>query len=110
MFKWLSTVMESGLPHRFYLAVYKGVPVATSQLLLAEGVAGIDRVATVPEARNKGIGYAISVYPLRVAREMGYRAGTIQATEAGERVYRRMGFWKCGEITLYHWRNTPSSA
>ena len=106
MFRWFSAVLELGLPMRFYLAVYNGVPVATSQLLLAEGVAGIDRVATVPEARNQGIGYAITLYPLLEAREMGYRAGTTQATEARERVYRRMGFRKCGEITSYHWRNT----
>lgn len=91
---------------RFYLAVHNGVPVATSQLLLAEGVAGIDRVATVPEVRKQGIGYAITLYPLLEAREMGYRVGTTQATEAGERVYRRMGFRKCGEITSYHWWNT----
>ena len=106
MFRWFSVVMELGLPLRFYLALHDGVPVATSQMLLAEGVAGIDRVATVPEARNQGIGYAISLHPLLEARKTGYRAGTIQATEMGARVYSRMGFWKCGEITSYHWWNT----
>ena len=109
-FRWFSAVLELGLPMRFYLAVHNGVPVATSQLLLAEGVAGIDRVATVPEARNQGIGYAITLHPLLEAREMGYQAGTIQANEAGARVYHRMGFWKCGEITTYHWWNRPPGA
>jgi len=107
MFRWFSVVMESGLPLRFYLAIHNGVPVATSQMILAEGVAGIDRVATIPEARNKGIGYAVSLHPLLEAREKGYQAGTIQATEMGERVYSRMGFRKCGEINLYHWGNIP---
>lgn len=107
MFRWFSAVLELGLPMRFFLAVHNGVPVATSQMLLAEGVVGIDRVATVPEARNQGIGYAVTLYPLLEAREMGYRVGTIQATEAGVRVYCRMGFKKCGEITSYHWWNTP---
>ena len=106
MFRWLSFIMESGLPMRFYLAYLDGVPVATSELILAAGVAGIDRVTTVPEARNQGIGYAITLHPLLEAREMGYWVGTIQATEVGERVYRRMGFRKCGEITSYHWWNT----
>jgi hypothetical protein len=103
MLRWLSLVLELGLPMRYFLALYNGVPVATSQLLIAQGVAGIDRVATVPEARNRGIGYAITLYPLLIARDMGYRAGTIQASEMGVRVYQRMGFWKCGEITSYWW-------
>jgi hypothetical protein len=103
MLRWLSLVLELGLPMRYFLASYHGVPVATSQLLMARGVAGIDRVATVPEARNRGIGYAITLYPLLIARDIGYRAGTIQASEMGVRVYQRMGFWKCGEITSYHW-------
>jgi hypothetical protein len=30
-------------------------------------------------------------------------AGTLQASETGARVYYRMGFKKCGELTLYHW-------
>jgi hypothetical protein len=103
MLRWLSLVLELGLPMRFFLALYDGVPVATSQLLMAEGVAGIDRVATVPEARNRGIGYATTLHPLLIARDAGYRAGTIQASEMGARVYQRMGFWKCGELTSYHW-------
>lgn len=107
IFRWFSAIMELGLPMRFYLAFHNGVPAATSQLVLAEGVAGIQYVTTVPEARNQGIGYAITLHPLLEAREMGYRAGTLQASELGERVYRRMGFRKCGEITSYHWWNTP---
>jgi len=110
MFRWFSTAMELGLPLRFYLAVLNGVPVATSQLLLAEGVAGIDRLATVKEARNQGIGYAVTLYLLLEARKLGYRIGTTQASEAGERVFRRIGFWKCGEITFYHWQNKPPRA
>jgi GNAT superfamily N-acetyltransferase len=103
MLKWLSFILEHNLPMRFFMASYHGVPVATSQLLTAEGVAGIDRVAVLPEARNKGIGRAITLYPLLIARDTGYRVGTLQASEMGERLYRSMGFWKCGELTSYHW-------
>jgi hypothetical protein len=103
MLKWLCFILEHNLPMRFFLASYHGVPVATSQLLTAEGVAGIDRVAVLPEARNRGIGRAITMFPLLLAREMGYRIGTLQASEMGERLYRSMGFKKCGELTSYHW-------
>jgi hypothetical protein len=103
MLKWLGFILEQHLPMRFFLASYQGVPVATSQLLMAEGVAGIDRVATVPEARHRGIGRAITWYPLLIAREMGYRIGTLQASDMGARLYRGMGFKNCGDLTSYHW-------
>ena len=59
---------------------------------LDPGVAGIYMVGTVPEARRQGIGTALSLAPLLEAREMGYRIGTLQSSEMGYAVYRRMGF------------------
>ncbi|MBN2241038.1 MAG: GNAT family N-acetyltransferase [Dehalococcoidales bacterium] len=103
IFKWFTFILEYSLPIRFFLAFQNGVPVATAQMTLAEGVAGIDRVATVPEARRQGIAYAVTLHPLLTAREAGYRIGTLQATDAGARVYNRMGFRACGEMRLYHW-------
>ena len=38
------------LPYRYYVAFLGGKPVAASMLFLAEGVAGIYSVATLPEA------------------------------------------------------------
>jgi GNAT superfamily N-acetyltransferase len=107
MFKWFSSIMELNLPHRFFIATYNGIPVATSQLLLAEGVAGIDRVATIPEARDQGIGFAITLHPLLLARRLGYRVGTLQSSKMGENLYYRLGFRKCGEMTSYHWQYKP---
>ncbi len=62
--KWFTIGKDFKKPIHFYLVFQDGEPVATSQLLLAEGVAGIFYVATLPEARNQGIGYAISLKPL----------------------------------------------
>jgi GNAT superfamily N-acetyltransferase len=90
------------LPLRHYLGIWNGRPVATSQLFLGEGVAGMYCVATIPEARRHGIGAAMSMKPMLEAREIGYRIGTLQASPLGAPVYQRMGFRKHAQFSHYY--------
>lgn len=94
---------------RTYLALIDGKPVATSQLFLSEGVAGIYNVTCLPEARGQGIGSAITLAPLLAAREMGYQIGALQASQKGYNVYRRLGFQDVGNLSLYLWEHDHSS-
>lgn len=101
--RWFNRVIDYGLPARFYLAYVDGVPAATSQLVPAAGVGGVFYVATLPEFRNKGLGYTVTLKAVKDAGEMGYRVATLQASMLGEPVYRRMGWWKSGETMVYQW-------
>jgi GNAT superfamily N-acetyltransferase len=96
-------ILPDGSRHR-YLGLKDGVPVATSALVLAAGVAGIFAVATLPEARRQGLGTALTLAPLLDAREMGYRVGTLQASEMGVPVYRRLGFQQVCQLGNYLWK------
>jgi GNAT superfamily N-acetyltransferase len=89
------------LPFRHYLGRLKGKPVACSSLLLSSGVAGIYIVATVQEARGKGIGSALTLLPLCEARALGYQIGILGSTEMGLGVYRRLGFREYFKFGIY---------
>ena len=84
-----------------YLAYLNGEAVAASSMYLGAGVAGIYNVATLPEARGKGVGSAVSYAPLRAAQEAGYQIGTLQASRLGYGVYRRLGFKEICTFNLY---------
>ena len=94
-----------GAPIRNFVAYRNGEPVGTSSLYLGAGVAGIYCVGVLPEARQQGIGAAITAGPLLIARDLGYRIGTLQASKMGEPVYRRLGFQEHGRYAMYGWPN-----
>lgn len=104
---WYDFFVEAvlDLPFRSYLALLDGKPVATSQLFLSAGVAGIYNVTCLPEARGQGIGAAITLAPLQDARAMGYDMAILQASDLGYRVYRRLGFQDYGKLSVYLWEN-----
>ena len=92
-------------PVRSYLAVLNGLPVATSQLFLSAGVAGIYNVTCLPGARRQGIGAAVTLTALLEARRQGYRISILQASTLGYPVYRRLGFQDYGKLNFYEWKN-----
>lgn len=84
-----------------YIGYLDDVPVASSSMVLDAGVAGIYAVATVPEARRKGIGAAMTRMPLLEAKEMGYHVGVLQASAMGLPVYERLGFQEVFRFRTY---------
>jgi len=85
----------------FYIGIFNGKIVSTLLLFLSSGVAGLHAVTTLPEYRNKGFALTISRAALIDAFESGYRIGVLQASQIGERVYRKLGFKKYCDITSY---------
>jgi ribosomal protein S18 acetylase RimI-like enzyme len=90
-------------PWRHYLGLLNSAPVVTSAHFLGAGAAGIYFVSVHPHVRRLGIGAALTLAPLRAARELGYRVGVLGASALGEPVYRRLGFTTCCQISLYEW-------
>ncbi|MDD1765016.1 MAG: GNAT family N-acetyltransferase [Methanomassiliicoccales archaeon] len=88
---------------RWFLGSLDGDPVAVSLLVLHEDVAGVYNIATIPVARRKGIGTAITREPLQIAKDVGYDVAVLEASEMGLPIYRRLGFKELCEFRTYVW-------
>jgi ribosomal protein S18 acetylase RimI-like enzyme len=83
---------DEDAPLRSYLGYLDGEPVATSQLNLHGGVAGLYSVVVRPGARGKGLGTAMTLDTLKMGITEGYRYGILFATPMGIGIYRKIGF------------------
>ena len=78
-----------------------GVARATSGCEVFGEYARIFFVNTEPGWRGRGIGAAMTIAALRAAGRAGARRATLDATEAGASLYRRLGFESAGRMTRY---------
>ena len=88
---------------RWFLGTLDGKPVAVSLLVLRSGLAVAWLVATLREARGRGIGTAMTRELLLLAKDMGYDFAVLQASESGFPIYKRMGFKEYCRIKTYSW-------
>ncbi len=93
-------------PFLHYVGYMNGEPVTSSTLLFTEGMAGVYDVSTIPSARGKGFGTAITLAPLLEAQARGYRYVCLQATQMGLPIYQRLGFTEQYRERKYLWRPT----
>ena len=82
-------------------------PVASSGLMLAAGVVGVYNVSTVPSARGRGIGAAMTVAAMRRGAELGYRVAVLGSDAEAVPLYRRLGFRPVCEMGVYRWPGPP---
>ncbi len=61
-------------------------------------------VATVPEARGRGLASELVRHALREARERGCRTTTLESTAMAESTYARVGFRALGRYTMWEHR------
>jgi ribosomal protein S18 acetylase RimI-like enzyme len=88
-------------PLWLYVGYLDGLPVATAELTLGGGVAGLYNISTLEAFRRRGFGTALALQPLLDARAQDYSTAILQAAADGVSVYRRVGFEPFGEITEY---------
>jgi len=85
---------------RAVVARDNGEPVAAAMVVVSDGLAGVQLVGTVPAARRRGLGELCTQWTVLAGFELGAEAAVLEASEAGEPVYLRMGFV---ELSRYRW-------
>ncbi len=94
-------LLDADCPLRLYVGYAAGEAVATSEVTLAGGVAGLYGIATLAAHRKRGYGSALTARPLLDARDAGVATAVLQASADGLGVYERIGFERFGGITEY---------
>lgn len=80
-------------PHVRTVVAYEGeVPLATAQVLLSHGIAGVYYVGTVDAARGRGLAELVTRAVTNEGFDRGAAFVTLQASSMGEPIYRRMGY------------------
>ena len=93
--------LSADIQLRDWIALLDGAPVAAAGLFVAAGVAGIYNVATVPEARGRGIGRAVTAAALAEAVARGEHTAALGSSEMGFPVYSHLGFREVSRLRSY---------
>jgi ribosomal protein S18 acetylase RimI-like enzyme len=97
------TPLPSGVLHG-YQATLAGEPASVALALHLGEDCGISFVATAPAARRRGLATQVMHQALADARTAGLTSTTLQATDAGERLYRSLGYRRLCDMQLWERR------
>jgi GNAT superfamily N-acetyltransferase len=87
-----------------FVGLIDGLPVASSGLVDAGGVAGIYNVTTLRSMRRRGFGMAMSLAAIRRAWDLGHRWAVLGASDDGRGVYERLGFRDVCVTRIFVWK------
>ncbi len=85
---------------RAFVGYADGRPVACSASYSGEDAVGVYTVATIPAARGRGYGTAVTAAAMRTTQTPA-RVAVMQASEMGQPVYERMGFRTVHEQAIF---------
>jgi len=88
-------------PFRFYSGTLNGRLVATAQMYLGAGVAGLYYMSTASDVRRQGIGAAMLRTSLSEVYAMGCHIGVLASSPDGYDFYRSMGYREYCKLQTY---------
>lgn len=95
--------LPNGILHTYRVDL-DGAPAAVAMAMHHDEDCGVSFVATIPQARRRGLATAVMRQALSHARETGCTSSTLQATDVGERLYENLGFKRLCLMQLWEVR------
>lgn len=95
-----SVTRDPSSPLRMVIANLNGRPVATALRGVFGDTAVIYNVATLPDARGRGLGRFVTLAAMHDAAANGARRAVLESSEMGRNVYRRLGFREVGDFRV----------
>ena len=89
-----------------YAANLDGQPASCCATLRCGGDCHVILVATVPEARGRGLAGTLLRHALADARERGLESSSLVATKAGRPLYDRLGYRGVGAVEMWERRRS----
>jgi ribosomal protein S18 acetylase RimI-like enzyme len=83
-----------------FVVSHAGQPSATALGVLVDDVVAIYNVATVPEARGRGLGSFATRLAMQHGLDGGARTAILEASEMGHSIYLRLGFREVGRYRV----------
>ena len=87
--------------YHYFIAYHQDQPVATSTLIIRQGIIGVYNISTRPESRGKGLGTFVTRESIARIALKGYQTAILQASEMGRSIYERIGFSSVGTFPFY---------
>ena len=94
---------------RFYAAELDGLPASCCVTVDVQEDCHMTLVATLPEARGRGMAGALMAHALVDGRERGLRTSTLVATKMGRPLYERLGYRGVGGLEIWERRELRSA-
>jgi GNAT superfamily N-acetyltransferase len=82
----------SPLPWKDWVARLDGEPAGLALTFVGGGALGLYAIGTLPAARRRGVGTALTLVPMLSARDEGVTVAILHSTPEGEQLYPRLGF------------------
>lgn len=79
-------------PLHHYVARIDGRPAGVAELFLGQRAAGLYSLAVAPSFRGRGIGTALVLTPLMVARTLGYDVAVVHPAKETRAMFEHLGF------------------